>query len=64
MKNLLDVPTTTDVFAKDLQEQREIYRDLSRRMDDLVHRGVELPPHWQDVHTALSDHFIAVSQGR
>ena len=26
MKKLLDVPATTDVFTKDLQEQRAIYR--------------------------------------
>lgn len=64
MKRLLDVPATTDVFAKDLEEQRAIYRDLSRRIGDLADRGVEPPPHWQDVHSALSDHFIALSQGR
>ena len=64
MKKLLDVPTAADVFAKDLQEQRAIYRDLSRHIDDLAHRGVEPPPHLQDVHMALSDHFIALSQGR
>ncbi len=64
MKKLLDVPATTDVFTKDLQEQRAIYRDLSRQIDDLTDQGVEPPSHLQDVHMALSDHFIALSQGR
>lgn len=61
---MTDVPVSTDVISKDLHEQRRVYRVLTRSMEDLARRGVEPPAQWQAVHLALSDHFIALSQGR
>jgi hypothetical protein len=53
-----------DLLDKALDEQRALYRALTRSIDAMAHRGEEPPPHWQSVQQALSDHFVAVSQGR
>jgi hypothetical protein len=47
-----------------LDEQRALYRALSRSIGDMAHRGEQPPEHWQSLHSALSDHFVALSQGR
>lgn len=61
---LIDVPSMPDLLDKALDEQRALYRALTRSIDAMAHRGEEPPPHWQSVQQALSDHFVAVSQGR
>jgi hypothetical protein len=64
MAKALDIPAAADVVAKDLHEQRQIFLTLTRSLEAMTNRGIEPPPHWQHVHSALSDHFIALSQGR
>lgn len=64
MAKALEIPAASEVVAKDLHEQREIFLSLSRSLEAMADRGIEPPPHWEHVHTALSDHFIALSQGR
>jgi hypothetical protein len=61
---MLDVPATADALVKELHEQRALYRALARSIEDMNQKGVEPPGHWQTVHMALSDHFVALSQGR
>ena len=64
MHELLDVPTASEFLDKELDEQRALYRALTRSMGDMAHRGEQPPEHWQSLHSALSDHFVALSQGR
>lgn len=59
-----DVPAMPDILDRELDEQRALYRAHSRSIDHMTHRGEEPPSHWQSVHEALGDHFIALSQGR
>ena len=64
MRRLPDVPPPSEILDKALEEQRALYRALSRSIDEMTHRGEVPPSHWQSLHSALSDHFIALSQGR
>ncbi|MEZ5923094.1 MAG: hypothetical protein R3D57_01790 [Hyphomicrobiaceae bacterium] len=59
-----DVPPTSEILEKGLDEQRALYRALTRSIDDMTHRGEEPPEHWQTLQLALREHFIALSQGR
>ena len=64
MRRLPDVPPASEILDKELDEQRALYRALSRSIDEMTHRGEQPPTHWQSLHSALSDHFVALSQGR
>lgn len=64
MARAFDVPGVAEVVGKDLHEQRELFLSLSRSLEAMADSGIEPPSHWQHVHSALSDHFIALSQGR
>jgi hypothetical protein len=64
LHGLTDVPSIPDLLDKELEEQRALYRALTRSIDAMADRGEEAPEHWQSVQRALSDHFVALSQGR